>query len=91
MSESDPLFQVEKFKDYRPKDQLNHFSADYEVRVKWEGYDKPGDDTWEPLINMFEDEGTHNYVVEFFLAVGLRPVTNGKNQIKMVKLNGEGE
>ena len=85
------LYQVEKFKDYRPKDKENQWISDLEVKVKWEGYDKPEDDSWEPLVNMYDDDGTTNYVMEYFASMRLKPVRKGERQVKLIRLTDEDE
>jgi len=62
---------MEAFRDYKPKKKikLGVFSDEYKLYVKWENFTE-ADNTWEPLINMFQDVPV--WVNDFFTSLGLK-------------------
>ena len=56
-------YYIEKILAHRTNNPLANGYSKIELEIKWQGYDNPGDDTWENLKEKIEDvpDMVHDY------------------------------
>jgi len=70
---AEAVYEIEKIIDTRKE-----LGKEQEYRVKWVGWNKPGDLTWEPLSNI---EGRGNLAISQFMKTTLgNPATQPKKR-----------
>ncbi|KAI9847479.1 MAG: hypothetical protein M1837_002380 [Sclerophora amabilis] len=63
--EGETEYVVEKIVDHRFIDDVLH------LKVKWKGYEKKADQTWEPTENL--EEGAEDILIEYYTSIGGKP------------------